>query len=336
MSVEDAAASPAAEDTSVVTATDSGAETATQDVKSTPAESSVAEGESKPSLFDAVKASVTKGSEAAPTSEAKPDPKSDATAAQPEADEDDSDPGEISEEDKKLLSARTQKRITALVHQRDELKEPAERFRRIERFQQETGVKSEDIVGALELLALTRSDPAEALKRVRSFAYDLSLQLGETLPSDIKARVDSGQIDEATGRELALARAQASGLKQVVETTAEEQHAQAVKALQDSIRTSVNDWEKLVTQRDPDFARKKPLVEDAFRALIQEGSVVRSEADAVALMKKAYSRVNERTKDFRPSRPEVKPTPANAAPAAKTAPKTLEEAIQGSFGRAAA
>lgn len=338
MSVPDAAASPAAEDATVVAAVETPAvETATQDVKSTPADASAAAGD-KPSIFDAVKASLNKGSEAPPASQAKPDSQDDATAAKPEADpdeEDDADPGALSEEEKKLLSAKTQKRITSLVHQRDELREPAERFRRIEAFQRATGVQSDEIVNALDLLALTRSNPQEALKRIREFGYNLSLQLGETLPQDIQARVTSGQIDEATGRELALTRAKASGYQQVAQVSAEESQAQATQALKASITQSVNDWEKQITQRDPDFAAKKPLVEDAFRALLQAGAKIQTDADAVRLMKDAYKRVSERTKGFRPARPEVKPTPANAAPAARTAPKTMDDAIRQSLGAAA-
>jgi hypothetical protein len=331
MSLEDAAASPAADDKSAVAADT--AAPATQDVKSTPADTSTAEGDKAPSMFDAVKASLTKEPEAPPASQAKPD-STDTSAKQPETadEEDDADPGAVSEEEKKLLSAKTQARIGKLVSQRDALKEPAERFRRIEAFQRTTGVSSEEIVNALDILALIRSKPEEALKRVRELSYNLSLQLGETLPKDIQDRVTSGQIDEATGRELARERAKANGFKQVAETSTAERQAQEVQSLKTNISTSVNVWEEGVTKRDPDFAKKKPLVETNFRALLQAGESIKTPEDAVRLMKEAYRRTNEQLGATRTAKPEVKPTPATAASAAVAAPKTHDEAIRQALG----
>jgi hypothetical protein len=341
MSVEDsAAASPAAAETpaeGAADATASDASAATQDVKSTPAETSAAEG-AKPSLFDAVKASLAKD-EAPPASSANKDSKDDPTAKAPEAEsdeEDERDPGELTEEDKKLLSAKTQARIRNLTHQRDELREPAERFRRIQAFQHETGVSSDEIVQALDVLALVRSNPGEALKRAREFAYNLSLSLGETLPPDIQDKVSKGQIDEATGRELALARVKADGFQQRVEVSEAERQAQATQAFKSDVSGAVNAWEEQVTKRDPDFAKKKPLIQSNFRALIQEGNQIKSKDDAVRLMKEAYKRTNDHLGAFTTRRPEVKTAsaPAAPAPAVKT-PKTLDEAIRGAFGAAA-
>jgi hypothetical protein len=238
MSLEDAAASPAADDKSAVAADT--AAPATQDVKIHP-RGHVHCGR-RQSPFDVRRRQgiAHQGAEATPASQAKPD-STDTSAKQPETEdeEDDADPGAVSEEEKKLLSAKTQARIGKLVSQRDALKEPAERFRRIEAFQRTTGVVGRDRWRS-RILALIREQARGSAQARPQLGYNLSLQLGETLPKDIQDRVTSGQIDEATGRELARERAKANGFKQVAETSTAERQAQAVQSLKTNISTSVN------------------------------------------------------------------------------------------------
>lgn len=331
------AASPAAEELKPV---DDGVATAvvTSDVKPDAAESSPAVTGEKPSLFDAVKASLNKDDKGTPpVSEAKPDSKVPAAEEEPAGEETDADDkGQISEEEKKLLSERTQRRIQNLARQRDDLKEPAERTRQLDNFLQSNGIPSEDAKGAFEILALMRTDPAEALKRLRSTAYELSLSLGETLPADIQERVTSGAIDEKTGRELAIARVQVGGLKQAAETLTAENRDKNEREFKSQVSKDVSAWETMQASRDPDFAKKQPLVETEFRALLQTGESIKSPADAVRLMKLAYKNANTKISSFRPAvRTEVRPPPASEVAATTGAPKTHDEAVRRALGAAA-
>lgn len=326
------AASPAADDTSPANVeTTTAAQTSSPDT--TTADSSTAG--DKPSIFDAVKASLNKdGDKEAPPASAKPDtqvtePKPDEQEG--EEDEPD-DKGELSEDEKKVLSAKTQRRIQKLARQRDDERVVADRTRHMDAFMQNHGISREDAIGAFEVMALMRTKPAEALTRLREISYQLSLSIGETIPKDIQDRIDAGTIDEATGKELAIARATAGGFKQATETLTAQTQADQERQTKAGITQEVNTWEASVTKRDPDFAAKKPLIETHFRALLQAGEQLRTSADAVRLMKEAYKRTNESFKSIRPPvREEVKSTSATSTSAAAAAPKSMEEAIRGSF-----
>lgn len=325
------AASPAAEDNSPAPAdTAAAAQTSAPDA-STAGSSTAGD---TPSIFDAVKASFEeKADKEAPPASAKPDTQ--VTETKPdeaEGEEEEHDKGELSEDEKKVLSAKTQRRIQKLARERDTEREVAERTRQMDAFMSTHGIAREDAIGAFEVMALMRTNPAEALNRLREVSYQLSLSIGETIPRDIQEKIDAGTIDEATGKELAVARAQAGGFKQAAETYASQSQAEQERATKTSITQEVNAWEVSVTKRDPDFAAKKPLIETHFRALLQGGEQLKSPADALRLMKKAYEMTNESTKAFRPAvRQEVRHQSATSTSAAAVAPKSMEDAIRSSF-----
>lgn len=329
-----AAASPAAEELQPTTVETPTVAQATSDVKPDTADTSTASGAKESTLFDAVKASLIPSDtkEAPPASDAKPNSE---TEAKPEVEgeEDDAeDKGDLSEEEKKALSAKTQKRIVKLARQRDDLKPFAERTRQMDAYMQTNGISREDAIGAFEVMSLMRSNPSEALKRLREISYQLSLSIGETIPQDIQAKIDAGTIDEATGRELAIARAKADGFKAATETLSARSAQDQERQTKEAISRDVSAWEASVTTRDADFAAKKPLIETHFRALLQAGEKLQSPADAVRLMKKAYEQTNASFKAIRPStRTEVRTTSATATAATTTAPKTMDEAIRSSF-----
>lgn len=313
-------------------------ESQVQDAKPDTAEPSPAEGAKPASMFDAVKATLNKdpAPEESPAS-AKTSDKTDTETQEPD-EEDEPDTGQLNEEEKKLLAPKTQRRIQRLARERDELKEPAQRFQKLQSFMNETGLSSDDVVNTLDIAALIVTDPAKAYERIGEIQYKLAQSLGKVLPPDIQERVDKGVIDEKTGQELAQTRARATHSEQVSVKTREQVEAEQQAQFKSAVSTSVSAWEKTVTARDPDFARKSPLVRDRFMALVQSKQIVlKTPEDAVRGMKEAYKHVNETVKAFSPAaRPEIRPTPATTATAAEPRPKSLEDAIRQRLAGAAA
>ncbi len=332
MTEQVAVASPAT-DNSTVSDAQAPAPEKLQDVKPSAEAPSAPAGDKAPSAFDAVKAALnkdTKPAEAPPASEAKKD-----TPESPDPVDDDEKPdtGELSDDDKKSLSTRTQERIRNLARQVKEFKEPAERAARIDSFLQRNGMSPNDAADALDIAALLKTNPPEGLKKLRELAYQVSLSLGETLPPDVAEKVKSGVIDEATGRELAVARAKANGFQQMAEASAEQQAVERQKRLQSDVTNAVNTWEAGMTTRDADFARKKPLIEREFRALLQEGHRIQSPEDSVRLMKDAYKRVSDNLRAFVPAKPAISPTSATPTAAPTKPPASYEDAVFAAFGR---
>lgn len=342
MSEQDATASPAVDET-VPAADPTPAVEVKTDVKpeTTEATSSPA-GAETPSIFDAVKASLEKtdAKEAPPASEpAKTDSEKAADPSKEEATEEDEeavDKGELSEDEKKVLSAKTQRRIQKLARQRDAEQEVANRTRNLDAFMQTNGIAPEDAKGAFEILALMRSKPEEALTRIGKLHYELAISLGKVLPQDLREKVEKGAIDEDTARELAVSRAKSQGFERATETYAAESRAAQERDFKAGIDREVNTWEASVLKRDPDFASKRPDVLTHFRALLQTGEKITSPTDARRLMQKALDAVNERWKAIRPAqRAEVRHTPATHSNAAPGEPKSMEDAIRRRLGTAA-
>ena len=53
-----------------------------------------------------------------------------------------------------------------------------------------------------------KSKPEEAVIALQPYLQQLALATGQTLPDDIRSKVDDGYMDEETGRELAQVRAE--------------------------------------------------------------------------------------------------------------------------------
>jgi hypothetical protein len=288
-------------------------------------------------MVDAVTAALNKdrGTEASPASEAKTDSKEEPPAAKPEAEdeEDDLEEEDFTADELKALNAKTRRSITRFRKQVADLKEPADRFRKIEAFMSQTGVPPKDVVDSLNILALVRSNPREALNRLREYTYNLSLTLGETLPADLQDKVVKGTIDEETARELATARMRAEGFQQAAETTQAENDQARYERMKGEISSTVSAWESRVSTTDPDFAAKQPLVSRAYKALVLENGAPKSAAESLRLMKQAYKEVSEDFRKIRPqTRQEVISSPASSATsAAAGAPKDMDDAIRRSF-----
>lgn len=311
-------------------------ETVPTDVKIDTVDTSPTEGASPPSMLDAVKAALGKEAPAKEEPPASAETESPATAAEPEDVGEQDDDGKISDDERKALAPKTQRRIQKLATQVNELRPLADKHRQLETFMRTNGLAAEDAIGALDIAALIRLDPEKAYERVNEVAIQLAKRLGKVLPADIHDRVQKGEVSEASGRELAQTRARLAEVEAVQTRTAEELRAEQTAQLRQGVAQAVTTWEKTVVARDPDFARKKPLVEAQFRSLVQPGAIASAD-DAVALMKKAYAAVNEAVKGFVPTqRAEVRPTPATVSTAAKPRPATVEDAIRQALGRVAA
>jgi hypothetical protein len=332
MSTQDTVASPATEDDKAVASqVDSSTTETTQDVNTDTATSSSAEGDQPKSMVEALSKALNKdkGDEAPPASTAEPENKNE--DPDPNVDEDEGeDTGELSEDEKKVLSQKTQDRIRKFAGRVKELEPLATRTRNMDKFLADNGISPQDAAGALHITQMMRTNPAAALTELRKITYELSVQLGETLPTDIREKIEKGVIDEETGRELAKARAQASGLRVQAETLSEQQHTTRVETTRKAVSDAVTAWESTVRSRDPDFARKQPFVEAQFRAMLQAGEKVESPEGAVSLMKKALKFVNDNFRSALPQdRKEVKPQPASTSTSSTTArPATMEDAIR--------
>jgi len=238
------------------------------------------------------------------------------------------------------------KRFKNVIDQRNGLKEELQQttrqvetfkkghdnYQAIESFMWTNEIPTEDVVGALEVLALMNSDPAEAARRLQPTMQRLQQFTGELLPADVQEQVDTGEISETAARELVASRNQNrhqqywQGKRQ--ESEQQRSRQERVTAVRNEMAQAANTEQKVISQNDPDYKQKAPLVRDRLQVLIQQHQPNSAEA-AKKLVRQAYSDVS---KAMGKARPDIKPGPSSnetgkTNPQRKAEPETMAEAI---------
>ncbi|MEQ9416657.1 MAG: hypothetical protein RJQ08_03840 [Salinisphaeraceae bacterium] len=277
-------------------------------------------------LFDAVTAALegSKGPDASPASDRAEEGKEPAEGAAAEGDDPAADEPEVPKEFHKHPAWQ---RIT---RQRDELRGPAEQYRKIEGFMEAQRLSPEEVVEGYRVMALIKNDPAKALDVLSEYVDQLSGLTGRTMPADLAEKVRRGQIDQQTAEELARTRATGRLTEQQLAEQRQAETARRVDETKAQVREAVGRAEASIRERDPDYGKKEKLVQDRVRAIVQEtGKSPQTVDEAVVLLKTAYRDVNALMKDFMPPRQGTNSPPASSSATATDAPpKTLSEAIQ--------
>src|SRR5262249_27911944 len=89
-----------------------------------------------------------------------------------------------------------------------EFQGPAEQFGKIMGFMDQFGLTTEDMVIAYEITARMKHDPVSALEKLTPIYQELQRRAGAVIPDDLKEKIRTGFIDEATAREVAKTRAE--------------------------------------------------------------------------------------------------------------------------------
>lgn len=301
-----------------------------------PADSSDADekGAKEPeNLLSVVKSAVEKEPEAAASPPVKDEADKPAEAAEGDK------PAEAEAKDADL-PFHNHPRWKEMVAQRDTYREDAERYGNITTFMGEHGLSGEEVAEGFSVMAAIKSRDPEQLAKAREYfeggLAQLDELLGNALPDDLRERVEAGELDEATAKETANARARANLAETRLKDrndadTAKSERDQRVKLANDMV-TASNGWEERQRKADPDFAKKASLVEQTVRAIVQrEGKAPASPEEAVALLDRAKAEVDETVSKLVPTPRPVAPKPRSSSAPINAEPKTLRDAIAGAL-----
>lgn len=275
------------------------------------------------------------GTTAAPEP-ASPDPDPN---AQPPADPLDTDP---TEEELKALHPRSKARIEKLLSQRngfrtelETLKPDADKWKQMHGYLTQHDLAAEDVnlllgVGA----ALRRGDFKAFRDGVAPYLRLADEALGLALPDDLQAKVDAGELSQETAVQFSTTRFSNNRLQQTVQANNEAaeaaRQAEAEARVNQAVTQSVTSWEQGVQARDPDYAKKAPMVLRYSQALIAELGRPRTPEDAVALAQRAYAEVNATFAAARPAPVPTRRQPSGAQAVNGTArpePASMMEAV---------
>jgi len=316
--------------------------------------SSTAQGENPPkSAFEAVKRVVNesraaaakvagKGGEGAPNQQQ--GTKDGTTAGEDE--EGEGDDARLSQEEFDQLPTKTRKRMSKLLSQRNEARDlartyqpEAEGFRQLQGWVQANGMSQQEFEQGLGIMALIRTNPAEALKALQPIFTDLQRQVGEVLPDDIQGAVDAGNITAEYAAQLVRERNERARLESLnAEQHRRSQADDVARATQQAATEAVDGvkgWEAQWKSTDPDYQKKAPLVWDRIQAglasLQLSGHAVTKDA-VLKIANDARKHVDEQLKHFTPTRREIRPvTEGGAARNTDAPPKTAIDAARRAY-----
>ena len=219
-------------------------------------------------------------------------------------------------------------RFQKLVEEKNSYKQDAERYQNITNFLDENRVSADEAAAGLQIMALMKKDPVEALNALKPYVETLSQAAGYVLPDDIQNKVNDGSMDEDVGKELARSRAEVQNERAQREALIADQQKQTEEARRHDAAQSVTEWENKTRSTDPDYDLKQPEIDDRVRVFVQEFGRPNTTQDALAMAKRAYSEVTERHKKRYANKPQIRTASGgNLAGTPQPEPNNLDEAI---------
>ena len=215
-----------------------------------------------------------------PAPDAKPDP----TKPPPDDFSDLSE--DVSPEELAAYRLGTKRRVDKLVKQRNEARATAESQRTeldqlkaripqadaaasVQKYLRDNDIGKEDFMLTLELAAAMRRGDFKAFyEGVQPYMRLAEEYLGIQLPQDLQQRVREGQMTTQAAAMYARERmdralSESQRLRQAQQFDTQTQTA-AQQKLQTDVRDSVNAWEQTMAASDPDYATKKPLLQEVM------------------------------------------------------------------------
>lgn len=292
--------------------------------QTTSSESGDQDANKKPSsLLDAVKRAAHKSADA-DSSTVETNGKSANGEGNPTPSLDDAAKDKSSPEADKKLPFHNHPRWKEMIAERDAYRAESDEFRKVTTFMSSNGLSTEEVAEGFQIMALMKTNPVEAHKRISEYKSRLDAFVGATLPPEIQKKVEEGYVDEDSAKELARLQAQHS-LYQQQQASAMQQREQQALA---SIHSSVVNWEQQMKVKDPDWSAKQEMVTDQVKLMLQAERPTTPE-EALALVERAHSIIKERLSRFAPQRRPVTHVSSSTSSANATPqPRSLLEAVR--------
>lgn len=295
---------------------------------------------SQPTLFEHVtKALETSAAEAAaPKGEAAKDGEP-AKDGKPAVDAKDKPAGEAGKEapadgkgKKKGEGTPAPERVRELLAERKVIEPKAQQWDGLQTWVHQNGLTPEDVNFGLGLMAQVRADPFKAWEQLQPLIAHLQGVVGEVLPDDLKKRVEGGTLNEDDARSIAAGRSKVKVFEQREQRRTESDQAaderRRVGEFATACGRAVQVWETEFKETDPDYARKKDMVQSEIYALWAREGQPETPAKAVDQAKRARATVEDRLKGIMPSKPHVDPARGGESARTRAVPRTALEAAE--------
>lgn len=284
------------------------------DDDSSPAPSTEATDDDKFDLLSVVRDAVPSeeaGDSASSSEETEGSTDTDGDAAESDAEKG----GETDEENFSDVPFHNHPRFKQLIAQRNQFREGATEYAKVQSFLQQSGVTAEEAADALSIQAMLKQNPQEAWNRLKPIVQQLVRDVGLVLPEDLQQRVQKGELTKEAANEISRLRSANATADRQAEHREQQSQRDAAQEKATAVQTAVAKWET-EQRKDPDFAAK---AEDLMREVVwlqsKEGKPDTPEG-ATKQLQKAMDTVNDKVAKRQKPRPSI--TPVTGGRAART------------------
>ena len=231
----------------------------------------------------------------------------------------------------------TRKRVERLLQQRNDartelerLKEPAGKWTQFYGYLEQHKLAPEDVNLLLAVGANLRAGNMKAFRDGIAPYWQLANEaLGDLLPQDLQAKVESGEVTREMAAEMSRIRHANVRLNGQAQASATEATQIANQQNSQRVNAAVTAWEQQIIARDPDYSKKAGAVLRSSQALMSQHPGAMSPDDAVRIAQQAYDEVSGWTGQWRPIQaPATRPVPqgTRGINGARPEPRNLMEA----------
>lgn len=223
-------------------------------------------------------------------------------------------------------------RFQQLLRKSKENEADAQQYRVVQSFLKENNLTPDQAAEGLQIMALIGSDPSRALEMLKPHIQRLLESTGETLPADLRQRVQAGELPLDAAKEISKARA---GQHHTLERQrADEQRRQEEAAHQQALlrQQTAQAWLQDRMARDPAFQSKEPLMQREVALLQRQEGIPPTPEGVRDQLQRAYAEVNKQARVVAPApapKPAVRPVTGGTAPGTPAPePKSMLDAMR--------
>jgi hypothetical protein len=201
-------------------------------------------------------------------------------------------------------------RFQQLLRKSKALEVNAVRYQNVQRFLDDSGLSGEEASDGLTIMALAKTNPAEAWKRMKPFVQSVLIAAGEVLPEDLQSRVQQGELSHEAALEVSRHRATAQSVQTERSFREQLEQRRQQQASVSAVQNEVMAWETDRRLKDPNFdAKMEPLMKEVAWLQTKEGKPTTPEGVREQLQR-AYKAVNAQLAAVTPAAPAPRPKPA--------------------------
>jgi len=203
-------------------------------------------------------------------------------------------------------------RFQHLLRKTKTLEVDAGRYQNVQNFLDQAGLSGEEAHEGLTIMALAKTNPAEAWKQLKPFVQKVLIAAGEVLPEDLQGRVQSGELTPDAALEVSRHRATVQSFQTAQSFREQQEQRRSQTATISAIQNEAMTWETDRRLKDPNFeAKLVPLQKEIAYLHATEGKPNSPEGVRDQL-RRAYKAVNDAFTppvQQQPSRPRPQITP---------------------------